>query len=73
MIDIYTQKGDLWRFDPDTKRLFLNSTVVPDTVAIPIYINVDKSVPPEFSGIYHKPTNTIISVSGNINKIEPIE
>ena len=73
MIDIVTKRGDNWRFDPDTKRLFLNGAVVPDTMAVPIYVNVDKTVPPEFSGIYHKPTNTIISISGNINKIEPIE
>lgn len=73
MIDIVTTRGDNWRFDPDTKRLFLNSAVVPDTMAVPIYVNVDKTVPPEFSGIYYKPTNTIISISGNINKIEPIE
>lgn len=72
MTNIITDDGENWGFDPDTKRLFKDGKVVPDTEAEPVYVNLDPSVPPEFSGIYVKAINSIISLSGKVNRITNI-
>jgi hypothetical protein len=69
MIEIITIKGEKWSFDEDTKRLYRGNTLVPEVEAEPVYSYLDKSLPPEFCGIYVKSINSIISMSGNINKI----
>ena len=73
MIEIITTKGEKWEFDPESKLLFKNQTVIPSREAEPVYTNTDKSIPPVFSGIHVKATNSIISLTGKINKITNIE
>lgn len=73
MIDIITKKGEKWSFDEDTKRLYKDGVLIPEGVATPVYVNLDESVPPEFSGIYVKAIKSIISIAGNINRITNME
>ena len=72
MITIVTESGERWSFDPDTKRLFKDGKVVPETMAEQVYINQDSSMPPEFSGIYVKDINSIITPSGKTNRLSNI-
>lgn len=72
MIEILSE-GDKWGFDEATQRLYKNDMVVPERDAIPVYSNSDKDALPEFSGIYVKATGCIISLSGNVNKIENVD
>ncbi len=68
MIDIATLTGERYSFDPDTQRIFKNDILVPTTDAEPVFSEME-SGQPEFSGIFLKRLNKIISRSGKINTI----
>jgi hypothetical protein len=70
MIDIISFKGELYRYDPETERIFKDGRLIPSTEAEPVYSNVDNS--PSFSGIYLKGIESILSRSGKINSITDI-
>ena len=63
MINIMSEKGESWSYDPDTQRLFRDGTVVPEITAIPVYSESGGPVP-EFSGILIKTTGQILSLGG---------
>lgn len=67
MIDIVSFKGELYRFDPDTERIFKDGVLLDPSEAEPVYSNVNRS--PEFAGIELKNINSILSRSGKINEI----
>lgn len=69
MIDIVTLRGERYSYDPDTFRIFKNNELIPDTIAEPVFSDAADGEP-EFSGIYLKPTNQIISRSGKINTVD---
>lgn len=70
MIDIVTKDGELYRFDPDTGRIYKDGFLLTSTVAEPIYSDVNEET--RFSGIYLKATGQILTLSGNKNPITNI-
>lgn len=68
MIDILTLTGERYSFDPDTQRIFKNDILIPDTEAEPVFSELE-SGQPEFSGIYLKRLNKVVSRSGKINTV----
>ena len=68
MIDILTLTGERYSFDPDAQRIFKNDILIPDTEAEPVFSELE-SGQPEFSGIYLKRLNKVVSRSGKINTI----
>ena len=68
MIEIVTLKGERYSFDPDTQRIFKDGILIPDSEAEPVFSELE-SGEPEFSGIYLKKTNQIVSRSGKVNTI----
>ncbi len=68
MIDIITLKGERWSYDPETTRIFKDDKLVPSTEAEPIFAD-STGDEPEFSGIYVKTKNQIVSRTGKINTI----
>lgn len=71
MITIATLKGEVYSFDPETKRIFKDGVLIPSSSVEPVYSgnSEDKNDPPKFSGIYFRDTNSILSLSGKINKL----
>ena len=70
MIDIVSFRGELYRYDPDTDRIFKDGKLIPSTEAEPVYSNVEDM--PVFSGIYLKAAESILSKSGKINSVSDI-
>lgn len=70
MIDILTKDGEMYRFDPDTERIYKDGFLIPTTAVEPIYSDVNGAT--RFSGIYLKATNQIITLSGNKNTVSNI-
>lgn len=70
MIDILTNDGELYRFDPETERIYKDGQLLPSTVAEPVYSDVNSST--RFSGIYLKTTGQIVSLSGKKNTVSNI-
>lgn len=72
MIEILSEKGDFFTFDPETELISMNGVIVPYTEYQPVYVRqtiVDGSVPPMFIGVLNKTNNTVINVNGTINKL----
>lgn len=68
-----TMKGEKYSFDPDTERIFKDGYLMSSVQAEPIYSdNSSENIPPRFSGILLKATNTIVSLSGKVNQITDI-
>lgn len=73
MIDIWTSKGELYRFDEETGRVLRNDVVIPSYKVEPIYSDVtNRSNPPVFSGLWLKETNQIVTRAGNIHPVSDI-
>lgn len=73
MINITTIKGEVYSFDPETKRLFLEGKLIPSSKVEPIYSNTsDPNDPPRFSGILFKESKEILTLSGKINQVTDI-
>ena len=70
MIDIVTIKGELYRFDPETDRIFKGGRLLDSSEAEPVYSNVDEF--PVFSGIFLKDVGAVLTRSGKINTITDI-
>ena len=70
METIQTKNGDVWGYDPSDKRIYLNGKVVQTASATPLFFNNGY---PEFCGIYNRDNNTIITKSGQINKVTNID
>ena len=66
MIDIVTIKGEHYSFDPDTLRVFKDSTLLPNSEVEPVYSDSPSGLP-EFSGLFLKSTNQIISRTGKVS------
>lgn len=71
MIDIVSFKGEQYRYDPDTDRIFKDGKLLPSSEVEPVFSDVDNF--PVFSGIYLKSKESILTKSGNINQISNIE
>ena len=65
MIEIVSFKGEVYKFDPDTERIFKDGKLIPSTIAEPVFSDIDNN--PNFSGIFLKEDNVILSKSGKIN------
>lgn len=68
MIDIVTLTGEKYSFDPETQRIFKAGILVPSTDAEPVFSEME-SGEPEFSGIYLRKTNQVLSRSGKLNTL----
>lgn len=72
MIEIYSKKGDFFVFDPETELISKNGTIVPYSEYQPVYVRnqvEDGEVPPTFIGILDKSNNSIITTTGNVNRL----
>ena len=70
MIDILTKDEELYRFDPETERIYKDGQLLPTTVAEPFYSDVNGAT--RFSGIYLKTLGQVITLSGNKNTVSNI-
>jgi len=70
MIEIISFKGETFKYDPDTERIFMGGKLLDQSEVEPVYSNVENN--PEFAGIYFKHTNSILSRSGKINELVDI-
>ena len=72
MVEIRSDLGDFFVFDPETELISKNGVIVPYSEYQPVFvrnsINND-SILPTFVGILNKSNNTIISSNGNVNKL----
>ena len=73
MIDIYTSKGELYRFDEETGRIMKNDVIQPSYKCEPIYSDVtNRSNPPVFSGIHLRDLDMILTRAGNYHPVSDI-
>ena len=72
MKEIVTFKGEIYKFNEDTRRIFKDGVLLSSSQAEPIYSSLDDNGIPEFSGLYLKDIDSILSLSGKINKITNI-
>lgn len=70
MIEIVSFKGETYKYDPETERIFMGGRLLDPSEAEPIYSGVDKR--PEFAGIHLKTINSVLSRSGKINELTDI-
>ena len=70
MIEILTKDGEIYKFDPETERIYKDGFLLPSTSVEPVYSDVNGET--KFSGIYLKATNQIVTLSGNKNTISNI-
>jgi hypothetical protein len=70
MIDIISFKGETYRFDPETERIFKGGKLLGSDEVEPVYSDVDKN--PTFAGILLKDIGAILSRSGKINTLTDI-
>jgi len=70
MIEIVSFKGETYKFDPETERIFKGGKLLDTSEAEPVYSGVDKK--PEFAGILLKTLGAILSRSGKINEVTDI-
>ena len=70
MIEIVSFKGEVYKYDQETGRIFKSGYLVPSDIAEPVYS--DLSGEPVFSGIYLKNEDAILSRSGKINSVTDI-
>lgn len=67
VVEIITQEGETYKFDPDTERIFKDGFLLPNTSVEPVYSDVNGAT--KFSGILLKSTNQIITLSGTKNSV----
>lgn len=72
MIDITTNGGVKYSFDPSTQRLFRDQTFIPKTEIEPVYSNGGDDVP-ELAGLYVKSKGILITRNGVEKKLTPID
>ena len=71
MIEIVSFKGEVYKFDQETGRIFKSGYLVPSSIAEPVYSTVSGEEP-SFSGIYLKNEDAILSRSGKLNSLTDI-
>jgi len=65
IIEVRTARGDVYNFDPDTMRVYKDSVLIPSSEVEPVFS--DSTIgEPEFSGLWIKSSNQIISKTGKI-------
>lgn len=62
---IQTLDGEIYKFDPETERIYKDGFLIPTTAVEPVYSDVNGTT--RFSGIYLKATEQIITLSGHKN------
>ena len=70
MIEIISFKGETYKFDPDTERIFKGGRLLDTSEVEPVYSRVDTK--PEFAGIYLKTIGAVLSRSGKIKEVVDI-
>jgi hypothetical protein len=72
MIEIVSKAG-VYKFDPDTERLFRDNIFIPKSEIEPLYSGNgrDKSAP-SFAGLWIKNKNQVITLTGNIKPLVDI-
>ena len=73
MIEIITQKGERYTFDPSTQRIFRDQVFIPKTEVEPIYSGNGDDGEPVFAGLYLKGKNSIITLNGIEKNLTPID
>lgn len=68
MINIVSQKGENYSFDPSTARVFKDGVLLSSTKVEPVYSSSNSGVP-VFSGLLLKDKGSILNLSGNENQI----
>jgi hypothetical protein len=68
IIEVRTARGDVYNFDPDTMRVYKDSVLIPSSEIEPVFSD-SMTGEPEFSGLWIKSSNQLISRSGNITTI----
>ena len=67
VITITSVDGELYKFDPETERIFRDGVLVPSSQAEPVYSDVNGLT--KFSGLYLKNTKQILTLSGMKNPV----
>ena len=66
LIEITSEKGDYFVYDPGTERIFKNNQLVPTDEACPIYAYFGKKHMPQFAGIWLRDIDIILTKSGRL-------
>lgn len=73
MIEIYSKLNkDFYVFDQETELISMNGVIVPYSEYQPVYVRngiEEGSIPPTFIGILDVKDNSIITLSGKVNKL----
>jgi hypothetical protein len=70
MIDIISEKGERFSYDPDTGRIFRDGYLLSSVEVEPIFSNTPApNTPPRFSGVFFKGRNEILTLSGKYNSV----
>lgn len=73
MIEIYNREtGQLYRYDPMSHRIFRDGFFVPPQTATPVYSGTNDGQP-SFAGIYLPEINSILTLTGNVKEVTPID
>ena len=67
VVSIQTEEGKIYKFDPETERVFLDGVLLSKNQAEPVYSDVNGST--VFSGLFLKLANQILTLSGKINPV----
>lgn len=68
MIEIISEKGERYSYDPGTDRIFRDNVLVSSVEAEPVFSSSDSGIP-RFSGIYLKNLGKILSLSGKYSQL----
>lgn len=63
--------GQLYRYDPESRRLFRDGIFMTPQTAEPVYSGNQGKIP-TFAGIYLPNLNSIVTLSGNVKQITPL-
>lgn len=63
MINIVSQKGESYSFDPSTLRVFKDGVVLSSSKVEPVYTSSSNGMP-SFSGLYLKDKGSILNMAG---------
>ena len=70
MINIISEKGDMWSWDEDKHLIYKNDQVVSTVVAEPVFSNpFSKKYPPIFAGILLKDVGRVLTLSGTSHPV----
>lgn len=70
MVEIISHEGEVFKYDQANDRIYKDGYVLSSTIAEPVFSDVNGAS--RFTGIFLKPTNQILTLSGKKNYVSNI-